>query len=78
MTLWKVVTLVLVVAAIGALLVAGSAATWLWPAVKTVALSLAPPLAMAIVLVAYFDWRARFKHRILEHERQDEELVRAA
>ena len=78
MTLWKVVTVVLVVAAIGAPLVAGSAATWLWPAVKTVVLSVAPPLAMAIVLVAYFNWRARFKHRILEHERPDDELVRAA
>jgi len=69
MTLWKVVTLVLVVAAIGARLVAGSSATWFWPAVRTVVLSLAPPLAMAIVLVAYFDWRARFKHRILEPSR---------
>ena len=78
MTLWKVVTVVVAVAAVGAPLVAGSAATWFWPAVKTVVLSLTPPLAMAIVLVAYFNWRARFKHRILEHERQDDELVRAA
>ena len=77
MTLWKVVTLVLALAGIGAPLVVGSITTWLTPAVKAVVFALAPPVAVAVVLVAYFNWRARFKHRILSDERHDE-LVRAA
>ena len=77
MTLWKIVTLVIALVSIGAPLVAGSTA-WLSPAVKTGVFAVAQFVAATLVLVAYFNWRARFARRILADDRQDDGLARAA
>ena len=77
MKIWKIVTLTIIVASIATPLVAGLT-TWLPPAIRTVVLALAPPAAVAIVLVAYFEWRAKLKSEMLADDRRDDEPVRAA
>jgi len=77
MTLWKIVTLVITLVSIGAPLVAGFTA-WLSPSVKSAVFALGSPVAVAVVLAVYFNWRGRFKRRILAEEGRDDELVRAA
>jgi hypothetical protein len=77
MKIWKIVTLTIIVASIATPLVAGLT-TWLPPAIRTVVLALAPPAAVAIVLVVYFEWRAKLKSEMLADDRRDDEPVRAA
>ena len=77
MKVWRILTLTMVLVIIGAPLVAGFM-NWLAPAVRAGVLSLVPPMAAALVLVLYFNWRARVKRRILGDARRDEELATAA
>ena len=77
MKIWKIVTLTIVVASITTPLVAGLT-TWLPPAIRTVVLDLAPPAAVAFVLVVYFEWRAKLKSAILAADRRDDEPIAAA
>ena len=77
MKIWRIVTLTIVVASITTPLVAGLT-TWLPPAIRSVVLALAPPAAVAIMLVVYFEWRAKLKSEILADDRRDDEPVTAA
>ena len=77
MKVWRILTLTMVLVIIGAPLAAGFM-NWLAPAVRAGVLSLALPMAAALVLVLYFNWRARVKRRILGDARRDEELATAA
>ena len=76
MKMWRILTLTIVLVTISAPLVVGFT-TWLAPSVSTRLFALAPPVAMALVLVLYFEWRARLERRIVADERHDE-LSRAA
>ena len=58
MKMWKILTLGIAVVSIGAPLVAGFS-RWLSPAVKAGVFALAPPVAAAVVLVGYLNWRAK-------------------
>jgi hypothetical protein len=73
MKAWRILTLTMVLLMIGAPIVAGFM-NWLPPAVWAGVLSLAPPMAAALVLVLYFNWRARVKSRILGDAGRDQEL----
>ena len=77
MKMWTIFTLAIGLVSIGALLVAGFT-TWLSPSVTAGVSALAPPVATAVVLVAYFNWRANLKRRILADDAHDDELARAA
>ena len=77
MKVWRVLTLTMVLVIAGAPLVAGFM-TWLAPAVRAGVLSLVPPMAAALVLVLYLNWRARVKSRILGDAERDQELATAA
>ena len=77
MKTWKILTLAIALVGIGAPLAAGFT-TWLSPAVKAGVLALAPPVALAVVLVGYFSWRAKFKRRILAEDQHDDALAKAA
>jgi len=77
MKVWRILTLTTVLVIVGAPLVTGFM-TWLAPAVRTGLLSLAPPAAAALALVLYFNWRAKFKSRILGDAKRDEEVAMAA
>ena len=74
---WRILTLTMVLVIIGAPLVAGFM-NLLAPAVRAGILSLAPPAAAALVLVLYFNWRARVKSRILGDAGRGQELATAA
>ena len=76
MKMWRILTLTIVLVSISAPLLERFT-TWLTPSIGTRLLALAPPVAMALVLVLYFEWRARLKRRIVADERHDE-LSRAA
>jgi hypothetical protein len=76
MKMWRIVTLTIVLVSISGPLLAGFT-PWLAPWVQTRLGALAPPVAMALVLVLYFEWRARLKRRIVADNRHDE-LARAA
>jgi len=77
MKVWRVLTLTMVLVIISAPLVAGFM-NWLAPAVRAGVLSLVPPMAAALVLVLYFNWRARVKSRILGDAGRDQEFATAA
>jgi hypothetical protein len=77
MKVWRILTLTMVLVIIGAPLVAGFM-NWLPPAVRAGASSLAPPMAAALALVLFFNWRARIKSRILGDAKRDQELATAA
>ena len=77
MKVWRILTLTMVLVIVGAPLVVGFMNS-LPPAVRAGVLSLAPPMATALALVLYFEWRARIKRRILGEVERDEELSRAA
>ena len=64
MKIWRILTLTIVLASVGAPLIA-EFTTWLAPAVRTGLLALAPAAAAGVVLVLYFNWRARLKSHIL-------------
>ena len=77
MKVWTFLTLTMVLLIVGASLVAGFM-NWLSPAVRAGVLSLAPPMATALALILYFEWRARIRRRILGEVERDEELSSAA
>jgi hypothetical protein len=76
MKMWRMLTLTIVLVSISAPLLERFT-TWLAPSIGTRLIALAPPLSIALVLVLYFEWRARLKRRIVSDERRDE-LSRAA
>ena len=57
MKVWRFLTLAAVLLIVGAPLVAGLMNS-LVPAVRAGVLSLAPPMALALALVAFFEWRS--------------------
>ena len=77
MKVWRILTLTMVLVIIGAPLVAGFM-NWLPPAVRAGVSSLAPPMAAALALVLFFNWRAMIKSRILGDAKRDQELATAA
>ena len=77
MKVWRILTLTMVLVIVGAPLVAGFM-NWLAPAVRAGVLSLAPPMAAALVLVLYFNWRARVKSRIRGDAGRHQELATTA
>lgn len=72
MKVWKFVTLAMVFVSLAEVVLA-RLTTWLPPAIQTALLALAPPVALALILVAYFDWRARLKSRMVADNERDEE-----
>jgi hypothetical protein len=74
---WSSLTVALVVASIGVPALA-EFATWLPPAVREGLVGLVPPVAVALLLVAYFNWRERLKRRLVADDERDAALVRAA
>jgi O-antigen/teichoic acid export membrane protein len=60
---WRFVTLSIVLVGIVALVLA-EFTSWLPPAVRDGLVAIAPPLAAALALVLYFNWRARFRNQI--------------
>ena len=77
MKVWRILTLTAVLVIVVAPLVE-QFMNWLAPVVRVGLLSLAPPAAAALALVLYFNWRARFKSRILGDAKRDEEVATAA
>ena len=64
MRTWKIFTLTAVVLMLAEVTFARFA-TWLSPAIQAGLLALVPLAALALVLVAYFEWRDRLKRRIV-------------
>ena len=64
MKMWRILTLAIVLVIVSAPLIARFT-TWIAPATPTALFALAPPVAVAFVLVLYFNWRARLKSHIL-------------
>jgi hypothetical protein len=77
MKIWRILTLTIVLVSVAVPLVAGLKA-WLAPVVWAGALALIPPLAAAIVLVVYFEWRAKLRREILAANKRDDALANAA
>ena len=77
MKIWRILTLTIVLVSVAVPLVAGLKA-WLAPVVWAGALALTPPLAAAIVLVVYFEWRAKLRREILAANKRDDALANAA
>ena len=77
MKTWRILTLTITVIAVVAPLLSGFA-TWLPPAVRQGVVALAPPVAAAFLLVTYFNWRGRLRNQIVDDNRRDDELARAA
>ena len=77
MKMWKILTLAIAIVSIGVPIVAGIA-TWLSPAVIAGVFTPTPLVAVAVALVLYFNWRARFTRQILGNDERDDELVGAA
>jgi hypothetical protein len=75
--MWKILTLAIVIVTIAAPVVAGFT-TWLPASIQAGVLALAPPVAAAFVLVAYFNWRRRLKSRIVAGDEPDHDLLKAA
>jgi hypothetical protein len=73
---WRVVTLSIVLVGIIAPVLA-EFATWFSAAVRDGLIAIAPPVAAALALVLYFNWRTRFRDRILG-DASDNDLGRAA
>jgi hypothetical protein len=77
MKVWRILTLTMVLVIVGAPLVARSI-DWLAPALRAGVLSLAPPMAAALVFILYFNWRARITRRTLGDAGRDQKLAKAA
>ena len=77
MKLWRILTLTIVLVSVAVPLVAGLKA-WVAPVVWAGALALTPPLAAAIVLVVYFEWRAKLRRDLLAANKRDDALANAA
>ncbi len=73
---WRIVTLSIVLVGIIAPVLA-EFTNWLPPAVRDGLIAIAPPVAGALALVLYFDWRTRFRNQILG-DAGDGDLARAA
>ena len=76
MKMWRILTLAIVLLTVSAPVIA-RVASWMAPATPTVLFALAPPAAVALLLVFYFKWRATLKSQILAG-RRDDELARVA
>ena len=74
---WRILTLTIVLVWIGAPLV-DRFSTWLAPAVWAAVLALAPPIAAALALVLYFQWRSRIKSRIVGETAREDTMAAAA
>jgi hypothetical protein len=74
--MWKVVTLAVVFVSLAEVVLA-RLTTWLPLAIQTGVLAVAPPVALALILVAYFEWRAGLKRRIVADNGGDEEPAHA-
>jgi hypothetical protein len=77
MKVWPIVTLTMVLVIIGAPIVAG-VMNWLAPAVRAGVSSLVPPMAAALALVLYLNWRAKLMSRILDEAGGGQEVTTAA
>jgi len=77
MKVWKIFTLTAVVLMLAEVVLARFM-TWLPGAIPIGLLALLPPVALALALVAYFDWRGRLKSRIVDEDGGDEEPACAA
>ena len=77
MKIWKILTLMMVLVSVAVPLLAGLKA-WLAPVVWAGALSLIPPLAAAVALVVYFEWRAKLRRELLAANKRDDALANAA
>jgi hypothetical protein len=73
---WRIVTLSVVLVGIIAPVLA-EFTTWFPPAVRDGLIAIAPPLAAALALVLYFNWRTRFRDQI-RGDAGDNDLARAA
>jgi hypothetical protein len=71
MKMWRILTMAIVLVIVSVPLIARFT-IWISPATRTVLFALAPPVAVAFVLVLYFNWRARLKSHILPGDRADE------
>ena len=77
MKVWRILTMTIVLVWIGAPLV-DRFLTWLAPAVWAAVLALAPPIAAALALVLYFQWRSRITSRIVGKTAREDEMAAAA
>ena len=77
MKMWRIVTLAIVFVSI-AVPVLAAFTTWLPPAIRTAVFAVAPPVAVAFLLVVYFNWRAKLKSRVVAGEEREEELLTPA
>ena len=71
MKMWKILTMAIVLVFASGPLIARFT-TWIAPAIRTVLFALAPPVAVAFVLVLYFNWRADLKGHTRRESRADE------
>jgi hypothetical protein len=76
MKMWRILTMAGVLVIVTAPLLTRFT-TWIAAATRTVLFALAPPVAVALVLVLDVNWRARLKSHILPRNRA-EELTTAA
>jgi len=60
-----VVALVLLFVSIWVVLAAGITAVWLTEEVRVLGLVILPTGIVAALLVVYFDWRAKLRHRVV-------------
>ena len=77
MKIWKILTLMIVLVSVAVPLVAGLKA-WVAPVVWAGALALTPPLAAAIVLIVFFEWRAKLRRDVLAANKREDALANAA
>ncbi len=74
MKIWRVLTVTIVLVWIGVPLVDGIM-TRFAPAVWAGVVAVAPPVAAALALVLYFQWRVRLRNRMGGKARRDEEVA---
>ena len=77
MKIWKTVTLATVLIGISASILAAFTTSFAL-ATPTAVFAVAAPVAAALVLVLYFNWRAKLKSQILGNDSRDDDLARAA
>ena len=71
MKMWRILTVAIALAIATGPLIARFT-TWMAPATRTVLFALASPVAVAFVLVLYFNWRAKLKSHTPRENRADE------
>ncbi len=77
MKMWRVLTVTILLVWMGVPLVDGIM-TRFAPAVWAGVVAVAPPVAAALALVLYFQWRARLRSRMGGEARRDGEVAIAA